>query len=177
MKRTNNHNIILGTLFLTSVMLGIATPSQSYTVKRSHTSSYDRQVAQSTIINTAALEDSVFQQINSYRATQNLPALLRNSAIDTQARSHSQNMASGKVRFGHDGFVQRVQATRLFYILAAENVAYNRGYQDPAKQAVQGWLKSPGHLNNIKGQYNLTGIGVASNSKGEIYFTQIFIRV
>lgn len=176
MKKTNKYHIILGTLFLTSVMLGIGTPSQSYTVKRSHTSSSDRQIAQSTI-NTAALEDSVFQQINSYRATQNLPALLRNSAINTQARTHSQNMASGKVQFGHDGFVQRVQATRLLYISAAENVAYNRGYQDPAKQAVEGWLKSPGHLNNIKGQYNLTGIGVASNSKGEIYFTQIFIRV
>ena len=176
MMGTKNHNITLGTLFLTSVMLGIATPSQSYTVKRSHTSSYDRQIAQSTI-NTAALEDSVFQQINSYRATQNLPSLLRNSAMDTQARTHSQNMASGKVAFGHDGFVQRVQATRLLYISAAENVAYNRGYQDPAKQAVEGWLNSAGHLKNIKGQYNLTGIGVASNNKGEIYFTQIFIRV
>ncbi|RCJ20290.1 alkaline-shock protein [Nostoc minutum NIES-26] len=176
MIRTKISDITLGTLFLTSGMLGISTPSQSYTPKQSHTSNYGRQIAQSAI-NTATLEDAVFQKINSYRASQNLPSLMRNSAINTQARNHSQNMASGRVRFGHDGFIQRVQATRLLYISAAENVAFNQGYQDPAKKAVEGWLNSPGHLKNIKGQYNLTGIGVASNSKGEVYFTQLFIRV
>ncbi|MER3590353.1 MAG: alkaline phosphatase, partial [Mastigocladus sp. ERB_26_1] len=35
---------------------------------------------------------------------------------------------------------------------------------------------SPDHLINIKGNYNMTGIGVATNSKGEVYLTQIFIR-
>ena len=133
------------------------------------------QVAQNTV-NTAPLEASVFQQINQYRASQNLPALTRNSSIDNQARTHSQNMASGKVAFGHDGFSARVKATGIAYSGAAENVAYNQGSKDPATTAVQGWLKSSGHLTNIKGNYNLTGIGVASNSKGQIYFTQIFLR-
>ncbi|MEB3337507.1 MAG: hypothetical protein VKJ46_08605 [Leptolyngbyaceae bacterium] len=36
-------------------------------------------------------------------------------------------------------------------------------------------MKSPGHLKNIKGQYNLTGIGIAKDSQGKYYFTQIFI--
>ena len=85
-------------------------------------------------------------------------------------------MASGKVAFGHDGFSARVKATGIAYSGAAENVAYNQGSKDPATTAVQGWLKSSGHLTNIKGNYNLTGIGVASNSKGQIYFTQIFLR-
>lgn len=133
------------------------------------------QVTQNTV-NTATLEASVFQQINQYRASQNLPALTRNSSIDNQARTHSQNMASGKVAFGHDGFSARVKATGIAYSGAAENVAYNQGSKDPATTAVQGWLKSSGHLTNIKGNYNLTGIGVASNSKGQIYFTQIFLR-
>ncbi|MBD2448219.1 CAP domain-containing protein [Nostoc sp. FACHB-152] len=123
----------------------------------------------------SAIENSVHQQINQLRSGQGLPPLQRNSAMDNQARIHSQNMASGQVPFGHIGFAQRVQATGISYSSAAENVAYNQGYSDPATQAVQGWRNSPGHWTNIKGNYNLTGIGVAKNSKGEVYFTQIFI--
>ncbi len=132
------------------------------------------QIAQN-IVNTAAIEASVFQQINQYRASQNLPALTRNSSIENQARTHSQNMASGKVAFGHNGFKARVTAIAIPYSGVAENVAYNQGSKDPATTAVQGWLKSSGHLTNIKGNYKLTGIGVASNSKGQVYFTQIFL--
>jgi uncharacterized protein YkwD len=130
----------------------------------------------STTSTLAAMEDSVHRQINQLRSTQGLPPLQRNSAIDNQARIHSQNMASGQVPFGHTGFSQRVQATGISYRGAAENVAYNQGYSDPATQAVQGWRNSPGHWTNIKGNYNLTGIGVAKNSKGQVYFTQIFMR-
>jgi uncharacterized protein YkwD len=134
----------------------------------------DYEIAQANA-NNSAIEASVFRQINQYRASQNLPALSRNSKIDNQARIHSRNMASGAVAFGHGGFAARVQAIGIAYRRVAENVAYNRGYQDPATQAVKGWLKSSGHLANIKGNYNLSGIGVATNSKGEVYFTQIFL--
>jgi uncharacterized protein YkwD len=54
-------------------------------------------------------------------------------------------------------------------------VAFNQGHRDPAAVAVQGWLESPGHRENIEGPYELTGVGVASNAKGEVYFTQIFV--
>ncbi|MEH1777966.1 CAP domain-containing protein [Nostoc sp.] len=127
-------------------------------------------------IDIAALEQSIFNQINSYRVSQGLPALTRNAAIDNQVRIHSQNMANGTVTFGHTGFSQRVIAIGISYRAASENVAFNQGYSDPAKIAVQGWLESPGHLANIRGNYDWTGIGVASNSGGEIYFTQIFLR-
>ncbi|MBD2442509.1 CAP domain-containing protein [Dolichospermum sp. FACHB-1091] len=133
------------------------------------------QVAQGNV-NTAAIEASVFRRINQYRASQNLPALTRNSTIDNQARIHSQNMASGRVAFGHDGFSGRVAATGIAYSRVAENVAYNQGHQDPADRAVQGWVNSSGHRANIRGDYNLTGIGVARNNQGKIYFTQIFLR-
>ncbi|MFN6483566.1 MULTISPECIES: CAP domain-containing protein [unclassified Nostoc] len=127
-------------------------------------------------INTAALEQSIFNQINNYRVSQGLLALTRNPAIDNQAIIHSQNMANGTVSLGHTGFSERIKAIGISYTGAGENVAFNQGHNDPAKIAVQGWLNSPGHLANIKGNYDQTGIGVSSNSKGEIYFTQIFLR-
>jgi uncharacterized protein YkwD len=116
--------------------------------------------------------------INQHRASQGLAPLASNATIAKQAKQHSQNMATGKVPFGHDGFDQRAKeiGKEIPIASAGENVAYNRGASDPAQRAVQGWLNSPGHRRNIEGNFSLTGIGVSRNSKGEIYFTQIFIR-
>ncbi|WP_414572370.1 CAP domain-containing protein [Nostoc sp. CCY 9925] len=175
MIRTTIYGIGLATLFFGSGAIATSITEPTFIPMSSDISSDTVKIAQSTI-NTAAIEQSVFTQINNYRSSKGLPKLTRNSAIDNQARIHSQNMASGKVAFGHTGFQERLKAIRISYRGAAENVAYNQGYSDPATQAVQGWLKSPGHLANIIGNYNLTGVGVASNSKGQIYFTQIFLR-
>jgi uncharacterized protein YkwD len=133
-------------------------------------------IATSINFKTTDLEKSVFARINRYRISQGLPKLALNPSITKQARIHSKNMANGKVPFSHDGFKQRVNAIALRYKSAAENVAVNQGYSDPAAEAFTGWLNSPDHLINIKGNYNLTGIGVATNSKGEVYLTQIFLR-
>lgn len=125
----------------------------------------------------ATLERAVFQQINQYRQQKGLSALTMNTTITQQARQHSQNMANSRT-LSHDGFNARIQTIgkTIPYRAAAENVAYNAGFSNPAAQAVNGWLKSAGHLQNIMGNYNLTGVGVAKNSRNEFYFTQIFIR-
>jgi uncharacterized protein YkwD len=126
----------------------------------------------------ATIEASAFKQVNDYRVSQGLAPLQQVSYISDVARQHSANMASGAVAFGHDGFSARVTQirTQMTVSAAAENVAYNQGYSDPATTAVQGWLNSSGHLANIRGNYTKAGLGVAVNSKGEYYFTQIFIR-
>jgi uncharacterized protein YkwD len=130
-----------------------------------------------TVGSTAAMEQSILQQINQYRQKKKLPLLATNSVITQQARQHSQEMARSRV-MSHDGFNTRVAniGRSIAYRSAAENVAYNIGYSTPERQAVVGWLNSAGHRQNIEGSYNLTGIGVAKNARGEYYFTQIFIR-
>lgn len=126
----------------------------------------------------AAMERAVHTQVNQYRAKKGLPALTLNPQISEQARLHSQAMANGRVPFSHQGFEQRAKVIgrTLAYRRFAENVAYNQGYRDPGQQAVQGWIKSPGHRKNMEGTFNLTGIGIAQNSKGEYYFTQLFLQ-
>ncbi|MDZ8184966.1 MAG: CAP domain-containing protein [Nostoc sp. ChiSLP02] len=175
MIRTKIQSFILGTLVVTGGAIAISAPAFTYTPNSAHQAVRSHDLAQSTI-DTAAIEASVFRQINQFRASQGLPALTRNSSMNNQARVHSQNMADGTTPFGHNGFSQRIQAIAIPYQSAAENVAMNSNYSDPATQAVQGWLHSSGHLNNIRGNYNLTGIGVAANSRGEVYLTQIFLR-
>ncbi len=60
---------------------------------------------------------------------------------------------------------------------AAENLAVNKGYANPAVQAVQGWRKSPGHHANLIGNFNLTGVGITRSADGTYYFTQIYLLV
>ena len=126
----------------------------------------------------SAIEQSIHARINAYRSTQGLPALVLNETISAQARAHSANMAAGRVAFSHDGFDARVAAiaTSITVSGAAENVAFNKGFSDPASEAVTGWLNSSGHRTNIEGDYDLTGIGVAQSSDGTYYFTQIFVE-
>jgi uncharacterized protein YkwD len=125
----------------------------------------------------SALELSVHDQVNQYRGSLGLASLELNEDISKEARIHSQQMAQGNVPFSHDGFDQRIEAisSTLSYSSAAENVAYNQGYDDPVTVAVEGWINSPGHQKNMAGNFNLSGVGVAQNSTGEYYFTQIFI--
>ncbi|MBD1911959.1 MULTISPECIES: CAP domain-containing protein [unclassified Leptolyngbya] len=124
-----------------------------------------------------ALEQKVFEQINAYRQSKGMPPLAYSSVIAQQSKQHSVEM-SQQGAINHNGFEQRVEAIAqsIRYRSAGENVASNRGYADPAAQAVIGWLNSPGHLHNIEGNFNLTGVGVVQAPDGTYYLTQIFIR-
>ena len=185
MFRQTAFGIGLTTLVLTSGLVTDAISTSNVTKKISSASSFNgstRAVAsyqnnESNKHENNRLEKLVFEQINQYRVAQGLSKLTLNLNITRQARIHSQNMANGTVKFSHHGFEQRVKSIHLKYNNAAENVAFNIGYNEPAKQAIIGWLNSPGHLRNIRGKFELTGVGVAKNDKGEVYLTQIFINI
>ncbi|BAY61524.1 allergen V5/Tpx-1 family protein [Calothrix brevissima NIES-22] len=180
MFRQTAFGIALSTLVLASGLTTSPIPGHSSTNKPTQNQTVsiaaNQTAAPTTAFNTTALEKSVFDKVNRYRVSVGLPKLSLNASITRQARIHSQNMASGKVPFSHQGFKQRVTVLPIIYSSAGENVAFNQGYSDPASQAIVGWLNSPGHLKNIQGKYNLTGIGVAANQQGEVYLTQIFLR-
>jgi uncharacterized protein YkwD len=125
----------------------------------------------------AALEREVYDLVNRHRRARRLGPLMLDARISEQARGHSVDMATGRARFGHQGFEDRARALgRVMPVRrSAENVAVNQGYAAPASQAFEAWLASPGHRTNIEGTYDATGIGVARTRSGEIYFTQIFV--
>lgn len=120
----------------------------------------------------AEIENSIHAKINAYRASKGLPALSQVSVMVTQARLHSSSMVS-RNSLDHNGFEDRVEEIQKSVAIgsAAENVAFNGGFADPAEEAVQGWLGSTGHRTNIEGDYNVTGIGVERNAAGDYYFT------
>jgi uncharacterized protein YkwD len=124
-------------------------------------------------------EKNVFNFINQSRADHSLPLLIWSNTAAQQARNHSIDMANKILPFGHDGLDMRYTVLKeLIPNLSSmgENVAYTQGYKKPGKTAVQSWLNSPDHYANIMGDFNLTGIGVAKDSQGRYYFTQIFVK-
>lgn len=123
-----------------------------------------------------AIQNAILVHINEYRQKRSLSPLTMNNKIVREAKNHSLDMANHTMPFGHKYFnsrIDRLHAEIKNSNAGAENVAYN--YKD-AQDVVKNWIRSPGHRRNIEGNYNLTGIGIARDTKGKIYFTQIFLR-
>ena len=123
-------------------------------------------------------ERQVFDLVNRHRASHGLRPLVLDPRITREARRHSAAMADGSVPPGHGGFDDRFASLRrtIGCRQLAENVAMNEDPWYPASEAFQDWLDSPRHRTNIEGRYHSTGIGVATNDSGQVYFTQLFAR-
>jgi uncharacterized protein YkwD len=124
------------------------------------------------------LERQVARQVNDYRVGKKLGKLAYDDRVAAIARAHSVDMASGREHLGHAGFKDRAAAVDRItpYNAIAENVALND--YSPTRTvvvAVQGWLHSPHHLENIAGEYDHTGVGVARAADGTFYYTQLFV--
>jgi uncharacterized protein YkwD len=125
----------------------------------------------------ATIEQQIFDLVNRHRVARGLAPLALDRRIGEEARRHSAAMARGATPLGHRGFRDRIDVLRAVLLIgrSGENVGVNHGYPHPAAQVVRGWLESRGHRVNIEGAYELTGVGVATNGKDEIFFTQIFV--
>ena len=124
------------------------------------------------------LEQAVVRLVNAYRVRRHLRSLVADTALARIAQGHSAEMAARRVSFGHDGFDDRAkEAERRFdYSEIAENVALNDYPRSrTVTVAVDGWLGSPHHRENIEGNFDRTGVGVARARDGTWYYTQIFI--
>jgi hypothetical protein len=126
----------------------------------------------------AALERQVHDLVNVHRQARGLSPLAYNEEIASIARRHSQDMATGRAGVGHQGVEER--RNDLVHVIAfkefAENVGGNSYVSSrTAHETVEGWLKSLGHRQNIEGDFNLTGVGIAQSTTGLYFFTQIFL--
>ena len=124
------------------------------------------------------LEEECLAKINCVRQEHGLQPLKDWTPLSDCAREHSQNMAAEKCPFGHVGFDKRAEHMWNQANLSsfAENVAYSHHYDDPVNIAVNGWMKSPGHMKNILGEFEETGVGVAISKEGKFYITQLFAK-
>ena len=125
------------------------------------------------------VERAVLAAVNEERRQHALPPLKSDPSLAEIARRHSCDMAK-RGFFSHtspDGgsMRERLVAGGVRYRAAGENLASIEA-PDPAKRAVAGWMKSPGHRDNILGQeFTTTGVGACRAGRA-VYITQLFVR-
>jgi uncharacterized protein YkwD len=126
-----------------------------------------------------SLAAQVVSLINQHRAGKNLPQLSLSAPLTASSRWKSLHMAANGY-FDHNDPAPPVARTAFQRARDCgytggtwgENIAV--GYPT-AQAAVNGWLGSSGHKANIESaRYTTTGVGVAADASGRLYWTQSF---
>ncbi|WP_339664821.1 CAP domain-containing protein [Maribacter arcticus] len=122
----------------------------------------------------STIESELFEMINTYRVSIGLNEMEFESTTYYYAGIHTSYMIENGIT-SHDKFSERAEniSKRTGAIFVAENVARN---YDTLEAAFEAWLDSPGHRQNLEGDYNYTAISIRPNSNGDLYFTQVFFR-
>src|SRR3970040_363019 len=123
-----------------------------------------------------ANELETMKLINDYRASIGLNTLKTINHISFKSEEHDNYMITNNV-VNHDDFVARSE--NIIKVLGAktvgENIAYN--YSTP-EAAVTAWLNSPGHKQNIEGDFTDFGLAIRENpTTGKKYYTNIFAKI
>ncbi|MCY6372293.1 CAP domain-containing protein [Clostridium ganghwense] len=123
------------------------------------------------------LENEVIRLVNVERSKKGLKPLKANWQLSRVARYKSQDMIN-KNYFSHTSPVygspfDMIRNFGINYRKAGENIAY--GQRIP-NEVMTSWMNSAGHRQNIlSANYAEIGVGISKNSKGQLYWTQMFI--
>jgi uncharacterized protein YkwD len=135
----------------------------------------------SKTLSARSIERQVFALINVERNRNGLAELEWSDSLAAVARLHSDDMANAKFfsHRGSDGSMVDDRADRLglgAWRSIGENIAYMRGFEDPAGLAVAKWLESTAHRKNLLGEnWKESAVGVAVTSDGTYYMTEVFL--
>ncbi|HEX8844635.1 MAG TPA: CAP domain-containing protein [Pyrinomonadaceae bacterium] len=126
-----------------------------------------------------SLERRAFDLVNAERVRQGLPPLVWDGSLCRVARLHSENM--GRLNFfdhhAPDGtsLLDRARRGNIRWRSLGENIAFNQGFDDPVTLAVNQWMHSQGHRENILRRiFTHSAVGIARTSDGRVYLTQVF---
>lgn len=127
---------------------------------------------------TRAFEREVIRLVNVERAKVGLKPLSENVKLSKVARIKSQDMINKKY-FSHysptyGSPFDMMKKFGIRFRAAGENIAMG---QKTPKEVMNAWMNSAGHRRNILNpNFTQIGVGVAKDSKGRLYWTQMFIR-
>lgn len=162
---------VLSVVVLLAAVAAIAVPRAAAITDCSPSSSWGT--------NRADLASQVVGLINQYRAGKGLAQLAVSQPLTASSVWKSLHMA-GYGYFAHDdpappvgrSASQRARDCGYGGSWWGENIAW--GYTS-AQAAVNGWLGSAGHKANIENpSFTSTGVGVAADASGQLYWTQSF---
>ncbi|MDO1500798.1 CAP domain-containing protein [Winogradskyella maritima] len=120
------------------------------------------------------IEIEILELINEYRIQNGMNALGNHGTVKAVAYTHTDYMIEVD-DVSHDNFYQRKLSLQqnADAQVVSENVAY--GFSS-AESVVNAWLNSPGHKDNIEGDFTDFDISAEKNEEGKWYFTNMFIK-
>lgn len=125
------------------------------------------------------LERDIHEQVNQQRRDNGLEPLEYREDVAHVARDYSELMLEQDF-FSHTGpegdtVADRVREAGIGFTAVGENLSQLVNAPNPVEMAVQGWMESEGHRENIlREHFTHTGVGVAMDD-GTLYATQIFL--
>jgi uncharacterized YkwD family protein len=134
-------------------------------------------VQASTDSGFSSYQQDVLNIVNKERTSRGLSALKLSSEVSKVASTKSQDMVN-KGYFDHNSPTygspfDMMNQFGISYRSAAENIAM--GQRNP-QEVMNGWMNSDGHRKNIlNSSFTGMGIGIAKDSNGRLYWTQMFI--
>ena len=130
-------------------------------------------------VNEDTLVAQVLSRVNTERANVGLNTLTVNPVLTKMAEDYCCEMIEGGF-FAHDnplngeGPGERAIQAGYVFLAVGENLAAG---QQTAKEAMDAWMASLGHKENILGiQWQEMGIGVRTGGQYGIYWVQVFGR-
>ena len=155
--------------------------SSGDTRQRVYKSESPKIVQTSKVVNALNLELRAFDLINQQRSLIGLESLVWSDDAAKIARLHSESMATYNF-FSHkglDGLLVNDRADSFGvkkWQAIGENIAYNQGFENPVEFAVEHWMKSPKHRDNLLSRrWKESGIGISVTDEGTYYFTEVFL--
>ena len=158
------------------------TPQQKPESTPSTPSTTPQQKPESTPKQKPSTDFSSYQQqvldlVNAERTKRGISALTLDSNLSSVATKKSQDMVN-KNYFDHTSPTygspfDMMKQFGISYRTAGENIA--KGQKTP-QEVVTAWMNSEGHRKNILNpNFTNLGVGIAKDSKGTTYWTQMFI--
>ena len=121
-----------------------------------------------------------FRLVNDERGRRGMQSLTRRADLDAVAYAHARDLMRMN-RLSHtssDGRQLENRLAKLDWEWAGENLARNKGFDSPAREAVKGWINSPKHFDNMfRPDFSQTGMAALYDpDSGFTYFVQVFIN-
>lgn len=132
------------------------------------------------------VEIAIVEMTNTFRAEQRLGPVKVDPRLSAAARTYAEFLAASSM-FSHtaDGrqHADRAKSAGYRFCMLSENLSYNfdeRGFETSqlARNALEGWKKSPGHRRNLVApEVTEIGVGVAKAKDSQKYYSvQMFGR-
>mmetsp|Transcript_3140 Transcript_3140/g.5432 ORF Transcript_3140/g.5432 Transcript_3140/m.5432 type:complete len:315 (+) Transcript_3140:41-985(+) len=153
--------------------IGVPNPSQTPTAPQSVTSPVSTNVSTppTSTAQYDAMAMNALQYTNDHRASRGLVPLLFDSTLYSQAYAHSQGMPV--YGFQHSQLSALTPPAGAY--ISAENIAMSSNTADPARDAVNMWINSPGHEANMVGDHTYCAVGIYIDGSG-FWATQVFAK-